>query len=1194
MMTALRSSLATAIAFFSFASVQAADFRILYAEPLRLGQVEASSVAQKQSPVRRTSLQAFGRRFDILLENNDALLARFARQQLDQIAGLQVLRGSIEGAPGSWVRLSVRNDGYEGAFWDGSDLYAIDSHASVAPYLQLAVGAAESGSVIYRLSDTQSGLSAEFCGVGGGGSETSSSSLTAYREMVAELRTSAALLATRDIEVAMLADFEFSSQYGNASMQEMVTRMNVVDGIFDTQLNVNIIPTDFTVFTNSDDPFVSSDAFLLLDEVSAYRSATPIVRNRALAHLLTGRGLDGNTIGVAYVDALCDVETGVSLSEDLGSVLRSALIIAHELGHNFGARHDGEGGSVCSSTPRTFLMAPTLNDSSTFSQCSVDTMQVSAAAATCIVPASTRDVAVTVPSPQLGVVIDEPFDYIVDVAAVGEGASHNISVSVAFGSFTQVLSASMPGASCRIGGQSAHCQLSELGPGMTSRLTVTAVVDVIGTFNSTVTVSASNDRLATNNSAEVSLNVSATQDASIIFTPMRPTAVVREPFDVVGTITATGSQTLVDAVAELQFVNLEVLSIEVDAGVCTQAQLIWTCPLGTLMPSQSAQIRLRMVADSVEFIKRGLLSLFVDGASTELRNGGFDVEVRPAFDIQIDPLSFTQVAAIEQVVEIPIVVNSVGTQTVPDVRLAITKSDARVSVAFESENVSCPNAASLDCNLGTMAPGARVEGVLRLRADEVLRASVGVALSPTTADDDTSNNQYSIYFDVRPGSDIGVPRVSSSPYIAYDRRSATIPFRFLSNGANAPTEVSAMVAFPDTFEVTSATLDGSACTVTGSVIQCSLAAMTQQSATILANVVPLEPGTYTARLTLSASNDAVVDNNTDDIELEVRPFVDAMLIPPTNRNVIVGTIFDLQFSVANGRYAMAQSMVTIDLGPTIVIATLTPSAGTCSQAGSRVECLLGTLPANSTATVLVRGYWTDAFGGMTAAFSSPYDVDGSNNRPDFTFTVDHPGDASVQVLQNEATVRANERVILPVDITAITFVGEAFVEFDFDATYLYQAEVSGAQTCDYATRPIRCALDGIEGGLEAGTVTRVHLGVSGRAPGTVPVAVRVGGRNDTNASNDTQTIEVTIQPAASVPTPTPPPAPPAPAGGGGGGGGSMNWMFIAAVFGLRAIRRREESLLRIRGYSHAHGRTPFRRLNRMCDERARQYVNNPC
>ncbi|NJO13519.1 MAG: hypothetical protein HC872_08710 [Gammaproteobacteria bacterium] len=188
-----------------------------------------------------------------------------------------------------------------------------------------------------------------------------------YQKLVAELRAQAigAAVATEQIEIAFVADFELSQRFGTDTQATMMARANVLDGIFDSQVGVTIVPF-FQIFTDSNDPFTASNASTLLNELSTYRRNTPNIRSRGLAHLMTGRALDGNTAGVAFIGALCSVGSGAGLSEGTGSNTVASLIAAHEIGHNFGAPHDAEAGSACASTPGTFLMNPQINGSTTF------------------------------------------------------------------------------------------------------------------------------------------------------------------------------------------------------------------------------------------------------------------------------------------------------------------------------------------------------------------------------------------------------------------------------------------------------------------------------------------------------------------------------------------------------------------------------------------------------------------------------------------------------------------------------------------------------------------------------------------------------------------------------------------------------------------------------------------------------------
>ena len=86
--------------------------------------------------------------------------------------------------------------------------------------------------------------------------------------------------------------------------------------------------------------------------------STPELNSQGVTHLFTDRNLDGSTIGIAYLDSLCDVHNAVGLTESRNAWLDS-LVSAHEMGHNFGADHDGDSQGTCPNAPSSgFLMAP--------------------------------------------------------------------------------------------------------------------------------------------------------------------------------------------------------------------------------------------------------------------------------------------------------------------------------------------------------------------------------------------------------------------------------------------------------------------------------------------------------------------------------------------------------------------------------------------------------------------------------------------------------------------------------------------------------------------------------------------------------------------------------------------------------------------------------------------------------------------
>jgi len=73
-------------------------------------------------------------------------------------------------------------------------------------------------------------------------------------------------------------------------------------------------------------------------------------------------GAGSGTVGVAWISATCSNSYKYSVNDFLGSAEKNRVLLAHETGHNFGARHDQRGSP--------FIMAPSVNRATEFSNVS--------------------------------------------------------------------------------------------------------------------------------------------------------------------------------------------------------------------------------------------------------------------------------------------------------------------------------------------------------------------------------------------------------------------------------------------------------------------------------------------------------------------------------------------------------------------------------------------------------------------------------------------------------------------------------------------------------------------------------------------------------------------------------------------------------------------------------------------------------
>ncbi len=169
-----------------------------------------------------------------------------------------------------------------------------------------------------------------------------------------------------EVELAIASDWLMYLDYNENEMDvedHNITVMNNVatnwDDEFDDEI-VFVIVTQFISTCNTCDPWTSStNASTLLSSFRSWGNGGGFGVTFDLGQLWTDRDLNGGTIGIAYVGAVCGsfryhVLQDFSTNQQLLRVLTS-----HEIGHNFDALHDASGSG--------FIMAPSVNTSNTWS-----------------------------------------------------------------------------------------------------------------------------------------------------------------------------------------------------------------------------------------------------------------------------------------------------------------------------------------------------------------------------------------------------------------------------------------------------------------------------------------------------------------------------------------------------------------------------------------------------------------------------------------------------------------------------------------------------------------------------------------------------------------------------------------------------------------------------------------------------------
>ncbi len=160
----------------------------------------------------------------------------------------------------------------------------------------------------------------------------------------------------RLVTISTDADAEWYAKFGDNSNVEIAAIINAAEAIYDKYLGIRFGIVRQHVYTG-ESPYLTTDPSKLLasfaknPENVANLSFSPLTFDQDVdvKHLFTGKDLDGQTVGLSYVGAVCWAPASAyGLTQAMGRDL-TVGIFAHEIGHSLGAQHDtADFGSVMS------------------------------------------------------------------------------------------------------------------------------------------------------------------------------------------------------------------------------------------------------------------------------------------------------------------------------------------------------------------------------------------------------------------------------------------------------------------------------------------------------------------------------------------------------------------------------------------------------------------------------------------------------------------------------------------------------------------------------------------------------------------------------------------------------------------------------------------------------------------------------
>ena len=1119
----------------------------------------------------QTQFDAYGRRFALHLESNDRALARLRLKQSTAVAGTRLWRGTLDGQPGSWVRLTERGGASEGVIWDGRDLYVVTRYRNVAGSLGVPLAARPDETVIFRLSDATNLLPEAFCGNGPSPDGlAANNALTQYRNMVAELqvRTQAIAISTLQIEISMIGDSAFVNSFGDP-IGNMMAAYNIVDGIYAEQLGLLIVPSDVRTIPAAGDPFTSTNPSTLLGQLSTYRQNTPAVAATGIAHLFTGRDLDDDVAGIARIDGACSTSDGVSLSEGWLGFVSSALVMAHELGHNLGAEHDGVG--ACASVPDDFLMAPILNGSQEFSQCSLNAIGSFLAQASCVTPAVYAKV--ELPQTQIAVFgeLEEPLIVPFQLHSTGTLAVNDVRLVVRIPPNIFELTATTPGVSCTVS-LDVICDVGSIAAGATKLVELTFLPRQSGGYSTEATVSASNNQNTRNNRQGGYIDVAHNVDVSVAVETSVPTAMFGDMVDVTVTLSSVRTHTVRNVRVNVNGGGLQGESFTAPAGVtCAHYSTPQTiCNVGDIPAGETRTIVVHTRAARVGDAMSGNVFLTADNdGDYSNNNANFQMSVSAVHDVGLEALPFTSYVQYDMPYEYRANLRSYGTQPLDGVRVDVSlymqdpaALDDISSVTLGGNACTRIESWRYDCVVGTMAAGEvlpfSIQGVATRLGD------VHVSLiAYADVDDHALNDQLNGHWTVLYGLDISVSNISLQRLIQAREQSASIAV--WSNGIQASSNAVMDLVLPPQVRFTRFTLSNTSTTscelVDPQHLRCTydippLSSYQNVDFSVISDV----PGTYQGSATLTMAGDENPENNSLQFPIIVDAAIDVgvRVAGAVPEYLVVNREATIPLEVFAGSNPVPDVTLSVNSGGGTELVSVTVGTGTCTRVDARnYTCDLGDLAADAvvTASAVVRATGTSGSTSVTAFVEAPGENGMSSNYAYGNMYLTPVGDAILEIDTTAVTVTAGTQFNLPaIRVRRVGEVADGRLTITLPAGLTF-ISLSGTYMICSGTTTIECDLPGW---LEDQFV-EVNVRLNPPVSGSFVVTARVSAVNDFTNGNDEGSIAVTVNSGQATPNP---PTSGGSSGSKSGGGGRIEWP-VTILLGLMLLYRQRRTGLHL-------------------------------
>lgn len=340
-----------------------------------------TSITHAAPELNNLSITVDGIDYAVELEKSDfaaRIEVHLGTSTTDNPPNIELYQGTAPEIPGSWVAASYQDGDWQGVASVHDKLYELKGFGISGTELALVEG---DQTVSMQAEEMQMTGDFDINNMCASPHDMKSSAETSVLNAVIPAQNNStqspvAALAvngiTLAVNVVLTLDHNYLNSYNADAVPRAMRILNVVDTIYRNSLGIALNNTAIQTFNNGSPLFAGvTDASNLLDMVRLNQPTVFGNSPRTLGAVLTTRNIAANgnagVAGIAYINATCN-NIAVSVNEDRNTEGVASIILAHEMGHNFGANHD-PGNALCPNS--TYIMSAVVaNGLTEFSSCS--------------------------------------------------------------------------------------------------------------------------------------------------------------------------------------------------------------------------------------------------------------------------------------------------------------------------------------------------------------------------------------------------------------------------------------------------------------------------------------------------------------------------------------------------------------------------------------------------------------------------------------------------------------------------------------------------------------------------------------------------------------------------------------------------------------------------------------------------------